>query len=79
MYFQVVEDLTIKQLDTELDTECDGVKGAMFNTLYFLAKEGQPLNQHKQVIALQIKNKCSDLQDSTKLYTSEEVKTKMLN
>ena len=31
------------------------------------------------MIALQVKNKCPDLQDSIKLYTSEEVKTEMLN
>ena len=31
------------------------------------------------MIALQIKNICPDLQDSTKLYTNEEVKTEKLN
>ena len=31
------------------------------------------------MIALQIKNKRLELQDSTKLYTSEEVTTEMLN
>ena len=43
MFFQVVEDLTMKQVDSERD----GVKEAHLNTLYYLAKEGQRLRQYK--------------------------------
>ena len=48
------------------------------STPNYIVKEGQPLNQYNKVIALQIKNKCPDLQEHKKLYTSEEIKMDML-
>ena len=63
----------------EIDSECDAMKEAQFNTMYYIVKEGQPLNQYSRVLALQIKNKCPDLQDSKKLYSSEEAKTEILD
>ena len=73
--FQLYEDRETK----EIDSKCDGIKEAQFNTTYYIAKEGQPLNQYSWVLALQIKNKCPDLQDSKKLYSSEEAKTEILD
>ena len=43
------------------------------------ALEGQALNQYSRVLSLQIKNKCPDLQEEKKLYTSEEAKTEILD
>ena len=47
--------------------------------MFYITKEGQALNQYSRVLSLQIKNKCPDLQDNKKLYSSEEVKIEMLD
>ena len=58
--------------------ECsDGVKEAQFNTMYYITKEGQALNQYSRVLSLQIK--CHDLQDNKKVYSSDQVKIEMLD
>ncbi|XP_045187536.2 zinc finger protein 862-like [Mercenaria mercenaria] len=72
---QVVETIAIR----ENELECDASKEAQVNTMYYIAKEGQPLNQYNKVLKLQVKNKCRDLQDPTKLYTGEDSKTELLD
>ncbi|KAL3877201.1 hypothetical protein ACJMK2_034942 [Sinanodonta woodiana] len=72
-----VQHLVKDQKQRKLKGDCD-TKETQFNTFYYIVKEGQPLNQYNKVIALQIKNKCPDLQEHKKLYTSEEIKMDML-
>ena len=76
MNFQKFEEQEAKAVDDECS---DAAKEAQFNTMYYIAKEGQALNQYSRVLSLQIKNKCPDLQEEKKLYTSEEAKTEILD
>ena len=46
--------------------------------MYYIAKEGQALNQFSRLIELQKKNQCPDLQQEEKIYTSETAKTEIL-
>ncbi|KAL3885404.1 hypothetical protein ACJMK2_025467 [Sinanodonta woodiana] len=73
-----VQHLVEDQKQQKLEGDCDSTKEAQFNTFYYIVKEGQTLNQYNKVIALQIKNKCPDLQEHKKLYTNEEIKMDML-
>ena len=64
---QIAEKIADKGLD-----EIDECKDAQIRTSYCLAKYGQPLNQYGNLITLQAKIKCPDLQDKSKIYSSEE-------
>ena len=59
--------------------EIDECKDAQIRTLYCLGKYGQPLNQYENLITLEAKNKCPDLENKSKIYSSEESKSEMLD
>lgn len=61
------------------ETENDSCKNAQINTIYCLAKYGQPLSQYINLVTLQTRKNCPDFQDKSKIYTREESRMEMLD
>ena len=73
-----VPQIVDKPADKDLSTD-DPCKDAQLRTVYYLAKNGQPLCQYTNLITLQQKNECPHLQDDSKIYTSETARNEMLD
>ena len=73
-----VPQMVDKAADRDL-SEDDPCKESQIRTMYYLAKNGQPLSQFMNLITLQKKNECPHLQDNSKIYTGEQARVEMLD